>query len=118
MSGSMVRKWFLVTAAILAMVSLAGGVLYLLGHLSVDGGGTAMRIGVGVVLIASGLSISVGLWASRRPEQSGGGLIAAGAVPAAICFWWTGVVPIVALSVAFLGVRKARKQTQRSATLQ
>ena len=40
---SISRKGLLAVVAVLALVSLAGGVLYLLGHISVDVGGTAMR---------------------------------------------------------------------------
>ena len=104
------RNGFLALVAILAAVSLAGGVLYLLGHLSVDTGGAAMRVGVGITLIASGMALAGGLWASRRPGASGGSLMAAGAVPAAVCFWWTGVVPAVALPVAAVGIVRARRQ--------
>jgi hypothetical protein len=104
------RNGFLALVAMLAAVSLAGGVLYLLGHFSVDTGGAAMRTGVGVTLIASGLALGGGLWVSRRSAGSGGSLMAAGAVPAAICFWWTGVVPAVALPIAAVGIVRARRQ--------
>ncbi len=111
--ASAFRKGFLVIAAALAIVSFAGGVLYLLGHFTVDGGGTGMRIGVGVTLIGSGLALFAGLWVSRHSEKSSGSLIAAGAVPAAVCFWWTGVVPAVALPIAAFGVLRARGQARK-----
>ena len=71
-----------------------------------------MRMGVGVTLIGSSLALFTGLWASRHSEKSGGSLIAAGAVPAAVCFWWTGVVPAVALPVAAIGILRARRQAR------
>lgn len=110
MVASVSRIGFLAVAEILAAVSLAGGVLYLVGQFNVDTGGASMRIGVGVTLIVSGLALSSGLWMSRRSGKSGGSLIAAGAVPAAVCFWWTGVVPAVALPVAAFGILRARRQ--------
>jgi hypothetical protein len=106
------RTGFLVMAATLATVSLAGGVLYLLGHFTVDVGGTAMRTGVGVTLVGSGLALLAGLWIGRHSGKSGGSLIAAGAVPAAVCFWWTGVVPAVALPIAAIGILRARRQAR------
>ena len=116
MKNSIVRNGFVGAALILAVISLAGGAMYLLGHFTVDTGGTAMRIGVGITLTASGLAMFAGIWASRRSTQSGGGMIAAGAVPAAVCFWWTGVVPVVALSVAAFGIRRARRQARARMT--
>lgn len=114
MNRSVAQKIFLCAVVVLAATTLAGGILYLLGHLSVDVGGTPMRIGVGMALIASALALLAGTWATRHSRRRGGGLIAAGAVPAAICFWWTGVVPAVALPVAFFGIRRARRHAVRS----
>ena len=107
-------KGYLLIAAALATVSFAGGVLYLLGQFTVDASGTAMRIGVGVALIGSGVALSIGLWASRYSGKSSGSLMAAGALPAAVCFWWTGVVPAVALSVAAFGIFSARKRVRKA----
>ena len=112
MRSSLAGKGFLGASAVLALVSFAGGAMYLLGQLTVDVGGTAMRIGVGSVLILGGLGLAAGLWRSRNSERSRSGLIAAGAVPAAICFWWTGVVPVVALPVAYFGIRRSREQAR------
>ena len=110
MGVSLAHKAFLGIAAVLAVVSLAGGAMYLLGQFGVDVGGTTMRVGVGSALVLAGLMILAGLWAGRHSPQSGGNLIAVGAVPAAICFWWTGVVPAVALPVAAFGILRARRQ--------
>ena len=118
MNRSLVHHALLAGALLLSVVSVAGGVLYLLGQLTVDAGGTAMQVGVGTTLLAAGLALSVGIWASRRSEHDGGGLIAAGAVPAAVCFWWTGVVPAIALPVAFLGMRRARRQARTERVVQ
>ena len=112
MKNSILRKGLVGAALILAVISLAGGAMYLLGHFTVDTGGAARRIGVGITLTASGLAMLAGISASRRSAQSGGGMIAAGAVPAAVCFWWTGVVPVVALTVAAFGIRRARHQAR------
>ncbi len=117
MNGSFVRIGFLVLAGALAVVSFAGGILYLTCQLTVDTGGAAMQHGVGTALVIAGLALSAGLWASRHSNNSGGSLIAAGAVPTAICFWWTGVVPAVALPVAAIGIVRARRQARiRKAT--
>ena len=112
MNGSVARKGFLGVVAALALVGFAGGAMYLTGQFTVDVGGTAMRNGVGIVLIASGMALSAGLWASRYTNKSSGSLIAAGAVPAAVCFWWTGVVPAVALPVAVFGIVRSRRQAR------
>ena len=114
MKNSLVRYGFVVAAAFLVAVSLAGGVMYLLGHLTADTGGTAMRVGVGTVLIVSGLAMSAGIWISRRSHRGSGGLIVPGAAVAAVCFWWTGVVPAVAVPVAFFGIRRARRRAAAS----
>lgn len=98
--------------AALAIVSFGGGIMYLSSQLNVDVGGTAMRVSVGIVLILASAALLGGLWASRHSSRSNGSLITAGAVPAAVCFWWTGIIPAVALSVAFFAVRRSRQQAR------
>ncbi|MDA1347850.1 MAG: hypothetical protein O3A47_03155 [Chloroflexi bacterium] len=114
MKNSLFQHGFVAAAALLVAVSIGGGVMYLLGHFTADTGGTAMRIGVGTVLIVSGLAMSAGIWISRRSHRGAGGLIVPGAAIAAMCFWWTGVVPAVALPVAFFGIRRARRRATTS----
>jgi hypothetical protein len=117
-------------SASLAIASFAGGVLFLLGHAgSLDFGARPMEVVVGVTLLAGGGAMVVGIWRSGgamvvgmwrfgRAHRTGGSLVAAGALPIAVCFWWTGIVPAVAVSVAIAGVvrsrRAARKQAQDS----
>ena len=84
MSKSAVEQIFLGIAIDIALVSVGGGVLYRLGHFSVDGGGTAKRIGVDITLTSGGLAILSGLFPSRRSEGRGAGHIAVGALPPAI----------------------------------
>lgn len=112
MNGATARRGLMGAAVILPIVGLAGGTMYLLGQFGVDVGGTAMRTTVGVALIVSGLALLAGIWVNRHSDRRGWSLIAAGAVPVAICFWWTGVVPAAALTVAFLGVRRGRSQAR------
>jgi cytochrome c biogenesis protein CcdA len=114
MKNSLFQHGFVAAAALLVVVSIGGGVMYLLGHLTADTGGTAMRVGVGTVLIVSGLAMSAGIWISRRSHRGSGGLIVPGAAVAAVCFWWTGVVPAVAVPVAFFGIRRARRRAMTS----
>ena len=57
-----------------------------------------------VVLAIIGLALLAGVWASRHSDKRGWGLLAAGAAPVAICFWWTRVVPAVALAVAVIAL--------------
>ena len=96
-------------ASLVALASLAGGVLFLLGHGSVDVGGRPMEVGVGVTLIAAAGGTVAGLWRMRRATSDGGAFLAAGALPIGICFWWTGVAPVLAGSVAIAGLVRSRR---------
>ena len=71
-----------------------------------------MRIGVGVVLVASGVLLLVGLWRLKRSRSWGSGMVAACAVPLGICFWWTGVAPVLSLVAVVVGIWKSRKRAR------
>ncbi len=112
MNGSRVTLVvFLGAATLLALVSFAGSVLYLAGFIPVDVGGRGMELGVAVVLLIGGAALSAGAWGSARSQSgNGGALLAAGALPVAACFWWTGIVPAIAIPVAVAGVVKRRRK--------
>ena len=99
-------------AVSVGLASLAGGVVFIMGYGSVDVGGRAMELGVGVTLIAAAAWTVVGLRMLGRSRSSGGVLVATGALPVAVCFWWTGVVPVVAGSVAVAGLIRSRRANQ------
>ncbi|MDA1280142.1 MAG: hypothetical protein O3B95_08920, partial [Chloroflexi bacterium] len=91
--------------------------LFLLGYDSADVGGRPMDVAVGITLIAAAIGIVTGFWWMRRTKSRGGALLAVAAVPVGICFWWTGVAPLVAGSVAVAGVvrsRRAARATHRT----
>lgn len=96
-------------SALVAIASFAGGVLFLAGYGSVDLGGRTMELGVGVTLLAASAAVAVGTWSFRRSRRGGNTLVAVGALPVAICFWWTGVVPAVAIPVAIASVLRGRR---------
>ena len=102
-------------AVLVAVASLAGGVLFLAGHGSVDTGGRAMELGVGVALLLAAGAMGMGVRRSLSSSSKGGGLIAAGAVPVAICFWWTGIVPVVSASVVAASVIRIRRASKEMA---
>ena len=98
--------------ALVALASLGGGVLFLLGHGSVDVGGRLMEVGVGLTLIAASFGTLAGLWWMRRTMARGGAVLALAAVPVGICFWWTGVAPVVAGSIAVTGLVRSRRDAK------
>ena len=98
-----------VGAAIVALASLGGGVLFLLGHGSADVGGRAVELGVSMTLVAASGGMVMGARRMRRIKSRGGALLAVGAVPVGICFWWTGVAPLFAGSVAVAGLVRSRR---------
>ena len=102
---------------LVALASLGGGILFLLGHGSVDTGGRAMEVGVGVTLIAASGGTLAGLWWMRRTMSRGGAVLAIAAVPVGICFWWTGVAPVVAGSVAVTGLVRSRRAAKAARTV-
>ena len=96
---------------LMAAASFGGAALYLNGSIPVDTGGTAMQIGVAVVLVVGGAASVLGVWrATQRRTGKNGALLVAGAVPVAICFWWTGIVPVAAVSIATLGYINGRRK--------
>jgi hypothetical protein len=111
MSASRVGYFSMVVAtALLAMASFAGGILFLLGlGGSVDFGGRPIELGVGLTLLTASGALVTGIWRFSRTRRTGPALLTAGALPVAICFWWTGVVPAVALTVAIAGVVRSRR---------
>ena len=92
-------------SGLVAITSFATGILFLVGQ---DGslgprrkafrargrGDTSSRCG----------AVVTGLWNFSGTRRSGSMLVAIGALPVAICFWWTGVVPAVAIPVAITRV--------------
>ena len=94
--------------ALTAAASVAGGVL-LFGHNSPDTGGRAMELGLGTALLTAGVAVFAGMWRFRKARRSGAALVAVGALPVAICFWWTGIVPAVAVPVAVASVIRGRR---------
>jgi len=110
MGASRLRTIVMVGAsALVAIASFAGGVLFLAGHGSVDLGGRPMELGVGVTLLVASVAMVIGMWRFSRSQRSGHTLVAVGALPVAICFWWTGVVPAVAIPVAIASVVRGRR---------
>ena len=111
MGAARLRAILMVGATTLvAIASLAGGVMFLAGHGSVDIGGRPMELGVAITLIASSIAIVVGTWMSKRTHRTGNEFVAVGALPVAVCFWWTGIVPAVAIPVAVASVVRSRRK--------
>ena len=71
-----------------------------------------MEIGVAITLILASVGMVVGLLRIRRAKSRGATLIAVGGVPVAICFWWTGVAPVLAGSVAIAGLIRSRRASK------
>jgi len=101
-------------SALVSIASFAGGVLFLadMGG-SLDVGGTAMRLGVGVTLLAAGGAMAAGMWRFRGTRPRGSTLVAVGALPVAVCFWLTGVAPALAVTVAIASVVRGRRAARK-----
>ncbi len=97
-------------SGLVAITSFATGILFLVGQDgSLDLGGRPFELGVGVTLLVAGGAVVTGLWNFSGTRRSGSMLVAIGALPVAICFWWTGVVPAVAIPVAITSVVRGRR---------
>lgn len=103
-------------ALLLAVLSFAGDLVYLAGGSTVDVGGTAGRIVVGVGLLLGSAAMVLGLWGAYRSRRLRGLGMAAGAVFFGICFWWTVAAPVMAVAVAFQGIRGSRRPAQERVT--
>ena len=96
-------------AGLVGLASFAGGVLFLIGYGSVDVGGRIMELGVGVTLLAAAAGTLAGVRRLTRSRSGGGVLVTSSALPVAVCFWWTGVAPVVAGGVAVAGLIRSRR---------
>lgn len=109
-------KIFAGMALLVSLLSIAGGLLYLFGQFDADVGGTAMKVGVGTTLLLAGVLTPVGLWLSARSLARGSTLAAACAVPLGVCFWWTGIAPLLSLAVVVVGIRRSRRAAKQRAS--
>ena len=99
-------------AVLLAVLSFAGGLVYLAGGIDVDVGGPAGRIVVGVGLLTGSAAVVFGLWRAQQSRRLRGLGMTAGAVFFGICFWWTVAAPAMAVAVALQGMRGFRRPAQ------
>ena len=103
-------------SALVAIASFAGGVSFLAGlGGSLDSGGRSMELVVGTTLLAASGAMVVGMWGFSRAHRTGPTLVAVGALPVAVCFWWTGIVPALAVPVAIAGVVRSRRAAKKPA---
>ena len=99
-------------ALLLAVLSFAGGLTYLAGGSNVDVGGTAGRIVVVGGLLVGSAAVVFGRFGAYRARRLRGLGMTAGAVFFGICFWWTVAAPVMAVAVAFQGIRGSRRPAQ------
>ncbi len=104
MNQAVVQKGFLGLAVLLALFYIVIGVGY---QASGDFDSVGERVAWGLAGFLAGALILAGLLMSKRSPRLGLSLLVLGAVPPAVAFWWTIVLPIVALLVAWFGVRRA-----------
>ncbi len=98
---------FVGAALLLAALSMAGGVLILLGLEQLDIGGDIARYSIGTLVFLAGPLVITSLWLGRRKPGLGAACQVGGATIFGICFSWTIIGPVLALLVAALGVRRA-----------
>lgn len=109
MKGSEGQKLFIGASVLLAVLSMIGGILIVLGVDQLDIGGDIARYSIGTAVFLAGPAILAGLWLGRHKPGLGAACQVGGAAIFGVCFSWTIVGPILALLVAVLGVRKARR---------
>ena len=103
---------FMGAALLLVALSMAGGVLILLGSDQLDIGGDIARYSIGTLIFLAGPTILAGLWLGSRKPGLGAACQVGGATIFGICFSWTIIGPVLAVLVATLGVRRARRQAR------
>ncbi len=95
---------FILAGVLLAAIYMIGGVSVSLGWAN---NGDIPRFWWAFIGLLPGAMILVGLWASMRSPLLGGILITVGAVPLAIMFYWTIILPLLAMTVVIFGVVRA-----------
>ena len=110
-NGSWSQKAFMGVAALLAALYVAVGALVWVG---MGNPGDYPRFALGIVGLSAGAMILVGLWVGRRSPLLGVTLVAVGAVPLAILFFWA-IVPLILLLLIVLFWSKARWLARRAA---
>ena len=91
-------------ASVLAALYMLVGVLVSLG---IGNPGDYPRLAWGIVGLLAGALILGGLWADRRSPLLGGILVAIGAVPLAVLFFWA-IIPLVLVLMMVLFWGRAR----------
>ena len=90
---------------VLALVSFGGGIWFLAGGVE----SRALEIATGIMLLVIAGAGAVGFWTGAKARRKSNSTVAIIAFSLAACFWWTGVVPAVALPVAGIAIWRSRR---------
>ena len=94
---------------VLALVSFGGGIWFLAGGVPAGVENRALEIATGIMLLVIAGAGAVGFWTGAKARRGGNSTVAIIAFSLAACFWWTGVVPAVALPVAGVAIFRSRR---------
>ena len=94
---------------VFALMSFGGGIWFLAGGVPAGVEYRAVEIATGIMLLVIAGAIPVGYWTRTKARLGSNSTVAVVALSLAACFWWTGVVPAVALPVAGVAILRSRR---------
>jgi hypothetical protein len=97
---------------VFALVSFGGGMWFLAGGVPAGVESRALEIATGIMLLVIARAAAVGFLTRAKIRRGGDSTVALVALSLAACFWWTGVVPTVALPVAGVAILRSRRARQ------
>ncbi|MBI4198413.1 MAG: hypothetical protein HY533_04820 [Chloroflexi bacterium] len=115
MNPVITTRLFIGASTLLAALSLAGGMLIILGGDDINIGGDVAQYSIGSLVALAGPLILAGAWLGRRKPFFGATCQVGGVAIFGVCFSWTIVGPSLALLVAALSVRRAQRFSREHA---